>query len=129
MYHHRIFIRKSLPLPPPIATITSNHTARSPHSHHKTHYPRHITSSHHRRHYHHIFKRFWSRAVQFSAGIHVQHIVFIIVLIINSSLWLIPAGNSNSTTVQEEPPPMRGTTTAHEESCLMSSYTHSKGKG
>ena len=46
-------------------------------------------------------------AVQFSAGIDVPQTVFIIVLVLNSSLWLIPAGNSNSATVHEEPPQMR----------------------
>ena len=45
--------------------------------------------------------------VQFSAGIDVPQTVFIIVLILNSSLWLIPAGNSRSATVHEEPPQMR----------------------
>ena len=45
--------------------------------------------------------------VQFSAGIDVPQTVFIIVLVLNSSLWLIPAGNSNSSTVHEEPPQMR----------------------
>ena len=45
--------------------------------------------------------------VQFSAGIGVPQTVFIIVLVLNSSLWLIPAGNSNSSTVHEEPPQMR----------------------
>ena len=52
---------------------------------------------------------FWvlEESVQFSAGIDVPQMVFIIVLILNSSLWLIPAGNSNSATVHEEPPQMR----------------------
>ena len=51
--------------------------------------------------------RLQTRSVQFSAGIDVPQTVFIIVLILNSSLWLIPAGNSSSATVQEEPPQMR----------------------
>ena len=49
----------------------------------------------------------WTGSVQFSAGIDVPQTVFIIVLILNSSLWLIPAGNSRSATVHEEPPQMR----------------------
>ena len=55
----------------------------------------------------HVPCTMYRRPVQFSAGIDVPQTVFIIVLVLNSSLWLIPAGNSNSSTVHEEPPQMR----------------------
>ena len=52
-------------------------------------------------------RKFLLGPVQFSAGIDVPQTVFIIVLVLNSSLWLIPAGNLSSSTVHEEPPQMR----------------------
>ena len=57
--------------------------------------------------------------VQFSAGVDISYMVFIIVMITNSSLWLIPAGNFTTTTLHKEPPLIRDTTTGHKGSSLM----------
>ena len=57
--------------------------------------------------------------MQFSAGVDIPRMVFIIVMIINSSYWLIPAGNLTTPTLHKEPPLIRGTPTAHKGSSLM----------
>ena len=66
-----------------------------------------------------IYDYYQPTPVQFSAGINISCIMFFIVVIINSSLWLIPAGNLSTTTLHKEPRLIRDTTTAHKGSSLM----------